>query len=131
MAGADEEDIALSAFKSFHRRVRRGDFPRLDDRDDLWVQLVTLTRQKIVDLRRRERALKRGRDRLVSEVDLGGLHDSGDAMGLAAIVGQGPGPAVSAIMTESAAGCSIDWAMRRCSRSPWRRWGCTRARRSP
>ncbi len=69
LAGADEEDIALSAFKSFHRRARRGDFPRLDDRDDLWVQLVTLTRQKIVDLRRRERALKRGRDRLVSEAD--------------------------------------------------------------
>src|SRR5262245_37782756 len=49
LAGADEEDIALSAFKSFHRRARRGDFPRLEDRDDLWVQLVTLTRQKVVD----------------------------------------------------------------------------------
>ena len=27
LAGVDEEDIALSAFKSFHRRARRGDFP--------------------------------------------------------------------------------------------------------
>ena len=90
------------AFKSFHRRVRRRDFPRLDDRDDLWVQLVTLTRQKIVDLRRRERALKRGRDRLVSEVDLGGLHDSGDAPWgwRGDRVGPGPDPAFSAMMTE-------------------------------
>ena len=100
LAGADEEDIALSAFKSFHRRARRGDFPRLDDRDDLWVQLVTLTRQKIVDLRRRERALKRGRDRLVSEADLRGLSGGGDTIGLAAIIGQEPDPAFSAIMTE-------------------------------
>ena len=27
LAGVDEEDIALSAFKSFHRRARRGTFP--------------------------------------------------------------------------------------------------------
>ena len=97
--GADEEDIALSAMKSFHRRARRGDFPRLDDRDDLWVQLVTLTRQKIVDLQRREGAIKRGRDRLrtESELDAAGC---GDGAGLAAIIGQEPDPAMSAMMTE-------------------------------
>jgi DNA-directed RNA polymerase specialized sigma24 family protein len=100
LAGADEEDIALSAFKSFHRRARRGDFPRLDDRDDLWVQLVTLARQKAVDFRRRERALKRGGDRRISEADLGSPRDGDDAMGLAAIVGQEPDPAFSAIMTD-------------------------------
>ena len=60
LAGVDEEDIALSAFKSFHRRARRGDFPRLEDRDDLWVQLVTLTRQKLVDQQRRERGRSSG-----------------------------------------------------------------------
>src|SRR3954453_3668082 len=54
LIAADEEDAALSAFKSFHRRARRGDFPKLDDRNDLWLQLVTLTRQKVVDLQRRE-----------------------------------------------------------------------------
>lgn len=48
------EDAALEAFNSFHRRARRGDFPNLDDRDDLWVQLMTLTRQKVIDFRRRE-----------------------------------------------------------------------------
>src|SRR3954467_3666818 len=100
MAGADEEDIALSAFKSFHRRARRGDFPRLDDRNDLWVQLVTLTRQKVVDLRRHEGALKRGRNRLVSEADLEKGHDGDDRAGLAEIVGQEPDPAFSAIVTE-------------------------------
>src|SRR5689334_15935131 len=86
--GADEEDIALSAFKSFHRRARRGDFPQLDDRDDLWVQLVTLTRQKAIDLQRREGALKRGRDLIRTESELGRNTGAGDPGGLAALVGE-------------------------------------------
>ncbi len=98
--GADEEDIALSAMKSFHRRARRGDFPRLDDRDDLWVQLVMLTRQKIVDLQRREGAIKRGRDRLRNESELDTAGCGGDGAGLEAVIGQGPDPAMSAMMTE-------------------------------
>jgi hypothetical protein len=35
---ADEEDVALSAFKSFVLRAEQGKFPNLDDRDDLWHQ---------------------------------------------------------------------------------------------
>ena len=100
LAGVDEEDIALSAFKSFHRRARRGDFPRLEDRDDLWVQLVTLTRQKLVDQQRREGAIKRGRDRIRSESGLGRSHSGGERTGLEAIVGEEPDPAFSAMMTE-------------------------------
>jgi DNA-directed RNA polymerase specialized sigma24 family protein len=100
LAGVDEEDIALSAFKSFHRRARRGDFPRLEDRDDLWVQLVTLTRQKLVDQERREGAIKRGRDRIRSEAELGWSHGGGEGAGLDAIVGEGTDPAFSAMMTE-------------------------------
>src|SRR4051812_48584294 len=100
MAGADEEDVALSAFKSFHRRARRGDFPHLDDRDDLWVQLVTLTRQKLIDLRRREGARKRDHNRLVSEADLAGSRADDGEGGFASFVGQEPDPAFSAMMTE-------------------------------
>ena len=47
---ADEEDVALSAFDSFCRRAERGQFARLDDRDDLWQVLVMLTERKAVDL---------------------------------------------------------------------------------
>jgi DNA-directed RNA polymerase specialized sigma24 family protein len=100
LAGVDEEDIALSAFKSFHRRARRGDFPQLEDRDDLWVQLVTLTRQKLIDEERRAAALKRGRDRIRSESELGRSQGGGDRAGLGAIVGEEPDPAFSAMMTE-------------------------------
>jgi DNA-directed RNA polymerase specialized sigma24 family protein len=99
LKGSDEEDVALSALNSFHRRARRGDFPKLEDRDDLWVQLVTLTYQKAVDHRRRERALKRGGDRTVTEADMTGRSGEDD-VGLAAVVGREPDPAFIALVTE-------------------------------
>src|SRR5688572_81469 len=43
---ADEEDVALSAFKSFCMGVQQGKFPRLADRDDLWPLLVAITAHK-------------------------------------------------------------------------------------
>lgn len=42
--GCDEEDVALSALKSFFLRVKT--FPKLDDRDDLWKLLLTITLRK-------------------------------------------------------------------------------------
>lgn len=100
LAASVGEDAALSAFHSFHRRARRGDFPNLDDRDDLWVQLMTLTRQKIIDTRRRDNALKRGGGvKTIRESDLPG-GDEGGEIGLAEIVGREPDPEFAAIMTE-------------------------------
>jgi RNA polymerase sigma factor (sigma-70 family) len=55
---ADEEDVALSAFDSFVRGAEQGRFPRLEDRDDLWQLLVTITTRKSIDLIAHE-----GRDR--------------------------------------------------------------------
>ncbi len=51
---ADEEDIALAAFDSFYRRAERGQFPKLEGRDDLWQLLFVLTVRKAVNLTRRE-----------------------------------------------------------------------------
>jgi DNA-directed RNA polymerase specialized sigma24 family protein len=57
---ADEEDIALSAFNRFCLAARRGQFPRLEDRDDLWQLLTLLAERKARDHRRREGRQKRG-----------------------------------------------------------------------
>src|SRR5262249_58798218 len=46
---ADEEDIALSAFKSLCLGGRRDRFPDLRDRDSLWGLLVFITAQKAAD----------------------------------------------------------------------------------
>ena len=58
--GADEEDVALSAFDSFCRGLKRGRFPELQDRDNLWKLLVVLTARKACHLLRDEQRLKRG-----------------------------------------------------------------------
>jgi DNA-directed RNA polymerase specialized sigma24 family protein len=55
---ADEEDVALSAFNSFCIRAAEGKFPQLEDRDDLWKILATITVRKASRLARRERRRK-------------------------------------------------------------------------
>jgi len=57
--GADEEDVALSAFDSFCRGAEQGRFPRLDDRHDLWQVLLVLTQRKVADLAQHEGREKR------------------------------------------------------------------------
>jgi DNA-directed RNA polymerase specialized sigma24 family protein len=57
---ADEEDVALSAFKSFCRGAGAGRFPQLSDRDSLWPLLVSITAHKAIDMIRHERRQKRG-----------------------------------------------------------------------
>lgn len=53
---ADEEDVALSAFNSFCVRAAKARFPKLEDRDDLWKILMTITVRKAIRLARREGA---------------------------------------------------------------------------
>jgi RNA polymerase sigma factor (sigma-70 family) len=54
----DEEDAALSAFKSFWAHAEN--FDRLTDRNDLWKLLVTITIRKVYRQRRRAMTAKRG-----------------------------------------------------------------------
>lgn len=57
---ADEEDVALSALDSFCRCAREGKFPRLDDRNDLWKLLFTITERKLIRRLEHHNRLKRG-----------------------------------------------------------------------
>lgn len=59
-AAADEEDVALSAFKSFCLGTRTGRFTQLLDRDNLWPLLMAITLNKSVDLVRGANRQKRG-----------------------------------------------------------------------
>ena len=87
---ADEEDVALSAFDSFCRGIRRGHFPQLDDRDNLWRLLVTLTARKAFDQVRDERTQKRG----------GGAVSRDSAAGFDQMVGREPTPEFAAQVAE-------------------------------
>ena len=57
---ADEEDVAQSAFASFWRRAQQGQFPQLEDRDDLWHLLMVITVRKAINQAKSERRQKRG-----------------------------------------------------------------------
>jgi DNA-directed RNA polymerase specialized sigma24 family protein len=82
---ADEEDVALSAFKSFCQRATAGKFPRLDDRDDLWKILTTITVRKAIRLGRKER-----RGQAWSDLDL--LRDQ--------MAGRDPTPEFAALIAD-------------------------------
>jgi DNA-directed RNA polymerase specialized sigma24 family protein len=112
----DEEDVALSAFDSFVRRAGRGEFPRLEDRDDLWQILFVLTVRKALDHARREGRLRRGAGRVRS---LEGLADL-------PVGGSGDDPALAAQMTEEF-GRLLDLLGEATLRSValWKMEGCT------
>jgi DNA-directed RNA polymerase specialized sigma24 family protein len=57
---ADEEDVAVSVFKSLCERAVRGEFDRLNDREDLWRLLVTITVRKADQQTRWHLRQKRG-----------------------------------------------------------------------
>jgi DNA-directed RNA polymerase specialized sigma24 family protein len=90
---ADEEDVALSAFASFYRRAERGQFPQLEDRDDLWQLLFVLTVRKAINLVNYQGRKSRGGGRVQSLADL-------DVVGAEAILGVEPSPELAAQMTE-------------------------------
>ncbi len=59
-AAGDHEDVALSAFHSFCRRLEHGRLPDLDGRQELWRVLVVIARRKAISWLRHETAAKRG-----------------------------------------------------------------------
>jgi RNA polymerase sigma factor (sigma-70 family) len=97
---ADEEDVALSAFDSFCRGLRRGRFPQLRDRDDLWRLLVVIAARKAVDLIQRENRQRRGGGRVLGEAALAGGQGSEDLPALAQVIGREPTPEFAAEVAE-------------------------------
>lgn len=96
---ADEEDVALSAFKSFCRAAEQGRFPQLNDRDDLWQLLIVLSDRKASDLVQSERRQRRGGGRVIDEAALGN-EDSSAGSPLAQVVGREPTPELTAQVAE-------------------------------
>jgi DNA-directed RNA polymerase specialized sigma24 family protein len=95
----DEEDVALSVFRCLCEGTARGRFPRLDDRNDLWRLLVTMTERKAFNVARNERRLKRGGGAVFSADALLPAGDSG-AGGLDQVAGREPTPAFAAQVAE-------------------------------
>lgn len=98
---ADEEDVALSAFNSFFHGLEQGRFPRLQDRDDLWRVLVSITVRKAHHQVRDQGRQKRG-DGIVrgeSAFLAPGAADQ-SAAGLGNVAGPEPTPELAAEVAE-------------------------------
>lgn len=97
---SDEEDVALSAFKSFCLGAQDGRFPKLTDRGSLWSLLVAITAHKSVDLIRHENRQKRGGGALN---ELNGKTEgfaAADADPMTLLLTQEPTPEFIVMMTE-------------------------------
>jgi DNA-directed RNA polymerase specialized sigma24 family protein len=94
---ADEEDVALSAMHSALRKIEAGDYPGLNDRNDLWRLLMVITAHKSIHLVRDEGRQKRGGNRAV-------LTDSdaaeGEEAAIEQILSREPTPQFAAEMAE-------------------------------
>jgi RNA polymerase sigma factor (sigma-70 family) len=95
-------DVALSALNSFCEGVVADRFPRLDDPDDLWKVLVTLTVRKCMAKRKHFFAQKRhpGPGELCGESRLANQADSEADIGWAKIAGNEPSPELAAACAE-------------------------------
>jgi DNA-directed RNA polymerase specialized sigma24 family protein len=61
---ADEEDIATGVMVALCRCAGRGQLPAIDNRDDLWQQLLRWTKHDVIDHVRASTAAKRGSNRV-------------------------------------------------------------------
>jgi DNA-directed RNA polymerase specialized sigma24 family protein len=89
---ADEEDVALSAFKSICRGTQDGRFPELHEREDPWPLLLALTTHKAIDLRRYERRVKRGGPGEQHGPPAGGADLPAVNISLSQLIGKEPDP---------------------------------------
>jgi DNA-directed RNA polymerase specialized sigma24 family protein len=89
---ADEEDVALSAFKSFCRGTQEGRFAELQDYDDPWPLLLALTTHKAIDLLRYERRVKRGGAGTKRAARAGAVEPAVEDVSASQLVGKEPDP---------------------------------------
>ena len=97
---ADEEDVALSVFKSFWQHVEEGRVPQLKDRDGLWSLLVLITVRKAADLANYNRRERRGGGQVRGDSVFAASDSDSGANGLDQVAGDDPTPELAAQMAE-------------------------------
>jgi RNA polymerase sigma factor (sigma-70 family) len=94
----DEEDVVQSGLMAFFRGARKGQFPDLTNRKNLWRLLMTIIERKAINQRHQQLAQKRGRGRVRGGSAF--IHqDSGGGGGMAPAA-PGPLPVTTAEVRE-------------------------------
>ena len=97
----DEEDVALSAINAFYRGAAAGNYPRLNDRNDLGNLLVTITVHKAMAEARRVRAQKRGGGAVRGESAFVYRDAPEAARGLEQVMAEEATPAMACMLAEN------------------------------
>lgn len=98
----NEEDVANSVIKSLCHRAGRGDFSELQNRDELWCLLVTMTARKAASRGRRHLAQKRGKGEVRGEsIVMGGGQESMADVGFDRFLHAAPAPDDLLILQET------------------------------
>ena len=95
-AMSDEEDIVLSAMKSFCIGMRNGRFPELSNRESLWRLLLTITLRKIADKQNYDRRSKRD----VEKQQLNSSRDADQNADVNEFISREPNPEIAAECAE-------------------------------
>ena len=97
----DEEDVVLSALKSFYKGAAAGRFPQLNDRHGLWPLLVKITFRKAIKANMHEARAKRGGGKVLGESALARPRaDGADSDGWENMLSREPTPGAVAEMAE-------------------------------
>ena len=96
----DEQDVVLNAFDACYRGLQSGRFPHINDRQDLWKLLISLTARKAIDGIRREQRQKRGAGKVFNEADWGNDDAETDEQSMARFVGPDPTPEFAVMVAE-------------------------------
>jgi len=95
---ADEQDVAMSVFKSLCEGVERGEFERLNDREDLWRLIATITARKADQQVRWLMRQKRGGGHVRGDSVF--LREGSEEAGFDGLVGGEPTPEFLAQLSE-------------------------------
>ena len=109
----DEEDVALSAFKSFCFGVAEERFPDLSDRGNLWAVLVIIATRKAQAFVETQNRHKRGGGKVRGDSVFIGREPTGELAGFDALAGNEPTPAFLAEAAESCDASSMTLEMKR------------------
>lgn len=88
----DEEDVVVDAMNSLFQGVQAGRFPDLNDRNDLWKVLLTITARKAAKAIRANKTQKRGGGQLRGESVFQNPNNDGEAPGIGNVLGNEPTP---------------------------------------
>jgi RNA polymerase sigma factor (sigma-70 family) len=97
---ADEEDVALSVFRCLCDGAKRGKFPELASRCELWRLLVAMAAQKVIDQKRLVQRKKRGGGDVRGDSVFEENAKVGCAEGFDQLIGDDPTPEFLAILDE-------------------------------